>query len=88
MEDTKSILITYDPDDPVSKNFRCWVYRRLSYHTYAMSRSAGSFCRAEQTAISNNTEEGVSLHLELHSNERECKCEKNLGSVNDVILIM
>lgn len=71
MEDLKSYLITYDPDDPVSRNFRCWVYRRTDYKQILMSRSVRARCPAEQSPYSNTPDEGASLLLELYLNERE-----------------
>ncbi|KAL7056002.1 hypothetical protein AAHC03_020698 [Spirometra sp. Aus1] len=71
MEDTKSYLITYDREDPVTNRFRCWVYQRLSLRTYAMSRSLGNRCGKMQTAESSLPEEGASLRLELVENEYE-----------------
>lgn len=71
MEDTKSFLITYDPEDPVVHNFRCWVYRRMELSYYKMSRSQGSHCSKIQTADSSGPETGASLLLELQQNELE-----------------
>ncbi|VDM32688.1 unnamed protein product [Hydatigera taeniaeformis] len=71
MEDTKSYLITYDREDPVSNRFRCWVYQRLSMRSFAMSRSLGNRCGKTQTAESSTPEEGVSLRLELMEDEYE-----------------
>ena len=71
MEDAKSFLITYDPDDPISKHFRCWVYKRVGYHIYRMSRSTSGHCFASQTDESQTADEGASLMLELTENERE-----------------
>jgi hypothetical protein len=71
MEDLKSYLITYDPDDPVSRSFRCWVYRRTDYKQILMSRSVRARCPAEQSPYSNTPDEGASLLLELYLNERE-----------------
>ncbi|KAH9278079.1 hypothetical protein ECG_08909 [Echinococcus granulosus] len=71
MEDTKSYLITYDREDPVSNRFRCWVYQRLSMRSFAMSRSLGNRCGKMQTAESSLPEEGASLRLELMEDEYE-----------------
>ncbi|VDD76438.1 unnamed protein product [Mesocestoides corti] len=71
MEDTKSYLITYDREDPVTNRFRCWVYQRLSLRSYAMSRSLGNQCGKTQTAESSLPEEGASLRLELMEDEYE-----------------
>ncbi|VDL88987.1 unnamed protein product [Schistocephalus solidus] len=57
--------------EKVTNRFRCWVYRRLSLRTYAMSRSLGNQCGKMQTAESSLPEEGASLRLELTENEYE-----------------
>ncbi|CAH8587711.1 unnamed protein product, partial [Dicrocoelium dendriticum] len=69
MEDTKSILITYDKQDPVMNNFRCWVYKRVAFRNYLMSRGQGNRCSKIQTAESSMPEEGASLLLELTEDE-------------------
>ncbi|VEL34237.1 unnamed protein product [Protopolystoma xenopodis] len=69
MEDTKSFLITYDKEDPVTYNFRCWVYKRLSFHNYVMSRGRGNKCDKIQTAESSMPDEGASLLLEMTDDE-------------------
>ncbi|PAA94272.1 hypothetical protein BOX15_Mlig027224g1, partial [Macrostomum lignano] len=70
MEDAKSYLITYDPDDPVVGNFRCWIYRRTGLRTYRLSRSMASKCMPQQISSSAYPEESASLMLELTENER------------------
>ncbi len=73
MEDLRSMMITYDPDDPISQNFRCWVYRRIDYKNYLMSRSTRARCGVNQTASSYSPYDGASVLLSLTDNERECK---------------
>ncbi|CAH8614613.1 unnamed protein product [Heterobilharzia americana] len=69
MEDTKSFLVTYDKEDPVTNNFRCWIYKRLGFRTYLMSRGRGNRCSKIQTAESSLPQEGASLLLELTEDE-------------------
>ncbi|KER33712.1 hypothetical protein T265_00400 [Opisthorchis viverrini] len=69
MEDTKSFLITHDKQDPVTNNFRCWVYKRVGFRNYLMSRGRGNQCSKIQTAESSLPEEGASLLLELTEDE-------------------
>nr|CAH8864852.1 unnamed protein product [Trichobilharzia regenti] len=69
MEDTKSFLVTYDKQDPVTNNFRCWIYKRLGFRTYLMSRGRGNRCSKMQTAESSLPQEGASLLLELTEDE-------------------
>ncbi|TPP58486.1 Actin cytoplasmic type 5 [Fasciola gigantica] len=69
MEDTKSFLITYDKQDPVTNNFRCWVYKRIGFRNYLMSRGRGNQCSKMQSAESSLPEEGASLLLELTEDE-------------------
>jgi hypothetical protein len=71
MEDTRSHLITYDPEDVVPHHFRCWVYRRTSFHDYVLSRSLAGQCGKLQTAESFKSDEGASLLLEVTQNERQ-----------------
>ncbi|KAL3319457.1 hypothetical protein Ciccas_001887 [Cichlidogyrus casuarinus] len=69
MEDTKSHLITYDRADPVLRNFRCWIYKRIGLRSYLMSRGRGNRCEKIQTAESSLPHEGASLLLELTDDE-------------------
>ena len=83
MEDTKSYLITYDPVDVVNHHFRCWVYKRIGFNTYVMSRSTGGSCNKLQTAESSTPDTGASLKFELTNNELEfdsCPMKFNDGT--------
>ncbi|XP_064605817.1 uncharacterized protein LOC135470711 [Liolophura sinensis] len=69
MEDMKSYLMTYDEEDAIS-NFRCWVYKRISWTEIVLSRSARATCDPRQEATSYTPDQGASLSLELSESER------------------
>ncbi|VDP72301.1 unnamed protein product [Echinostoma caproni] len=61
--------VTPRPWLQVTNNFRCWVYKRIGFRNYLMSRGRGNQCSKMQTAESSLPEEGASLLLELIEDE-------------------
>ncbi|CAF1690021.1 unnamed protein product, partial [Adineta ricciae] len=68
-EDSRSMMVTYDRDDPYI-NYKCWVYERRDLTTITLSRSAGSACGFNQTSESYRAEDGADLAVTLLESER------------------
>ncbi|CAM4925278.1 unnamed protein product [Rotaria socialis] len=68
-EDSRSMMVTYDRDDPYN-NFKCWVYERRDLTSITLSRSAGSACGFNQTSESYKAEDGADLAITLTEAER------------------
>jgi hypothetical protein len=68
-EDSRSMMVTYDRDDPYI-NYKCWVYERRDLTTITLSRSAGSACGFNQTSESYKAEDGADLAVTLMEAER------------------
>ncbi|CAF4162205.1 unnamed protein product, partial [Rotaria sordida] len=68
-EDSRSVMVTYDRDDPYN-NYKCWVYERRDLTTITLSRSAGSACGFNQTSESYKSEDGADLAITLIEAER------------------
>lgn len=69
-ENSKSYLITYDPNDP-GGIYRCWVYRLADINRVLMSQAMGSFCDFKQDAWSSNYTHGATVAVDMIENERE-----------------
>ncbi|CAF4685329.1 unnamed protein product [Rotaria sp. Silwood1] len=68
-EDSRSMMVTYDRDDPYN-NYKCWVYERRDLTTITLSRSAGSACGFNQTSESYKSDDGADLAVTLIEAER------------------
>ncbi|CAF1503268.1 unnamed protein product [Rotaria magnacalcarata] len=68
-EDSRSMMVTYDRDDPYN-HFKCWVYERRDLTSITLSRSAGSACGFNQTSESYKAEDGADLAITLTEAER------------------
>jgi hypothetical protein len=68
-EDSRSMMVTYDRDDPYI-NYKCWIYERRDLTSITLSRSAGSACGFNQTSESYKAEDGADLAVTLIEAER------------------